>query len=501
MLKRVAGSARSQNAVALAGIIALGLLYNALRRLGDLRLYVVETLAIALAAGALYFIALFLLERTATKKEGADGRGAFWLILAGAVLFRALLVPLVPTLSDDIYRYRWDGRVQVEGWNPYAVSPNDARLAALRDTDWRKMPGRETPSIYPPLAEHAFRITYRALPDPVRFKLPFVLADLAIVFMLAGWVHFTGGRNWTLAVYAWNPLVIVEFAGSGHNDASALACVVAALLLITRWRATPSTLLLTAGALAKVFPAVLLPVALRRAGWPRSVRSWVNAAAAAALAVGAVWRYRDAWAAIFDTLVYYESRWQNYNASLYSLLRWLTSPELAAGVGPGVVAGLAVWAAARKMDSTRAAYLLFGATLMLAPNGYSWYFTWIVPLLVFFPNPAWLLLTILQFLSYHVLIDYQASGTWHFQEKYVWLTYGPFYALLLWQYLWAKPQMNTDGHAQARENKQAGLRRVAVRRPLGRLHQKQLVNLQGRNSSNICRRARKDGGRAWKRAR
>lgn len=439
MLKRIPGSARSQNAVALAGVVALGLLYNALRRLGDLKLYVVETMAIALAAGALYFIALFLLERTATKKEGAEGRAAFWLILAGAVLFRGLLLPLPPTLSDDLYRYRWDGRVQVEGWNPYVVSPNDARLMKLRDAEWRRMPGRETPSMYPPLVQHVFRIAYRTLPGPVRFKLPFALADLAIVFMLAGWVHFTRGRNWTLAVYAWNPLVIVEFAASGHNDALALACVMAALLLITRWRTTPSALLLAAGALLKAFPVVLLPVALRRAGWPQSVRSWVNAAAAAALCIGVAWYYRDAWAVIFDTLAYYESRWRNYNASLYSLLRWLTSPELAAGVGPGVVAGIAVWAAARKMDATRTAYLLFGTILMLAPNGYSWYFTWIVPLLVFFPNPAWMLLTILQFLSYHVLIDYQVSGVWRFQEKYVWLTYGPFYALLLWQ-MWRKEE-------------------------------------------------------------
>jgi len=437
MLKRVARIVRSQSAVALGGVIALGLLYDALRRLEDLKLYVVETIAIALTAGAVYLIALFLLERTATKKEGAEGRGAFWLILAGAVVFRALLVPLAPTLSDDIYRYRWDARVQQAGWNPYTVSPNDARLLALRDAEWRKIPGREIPTIYPPLAQQVFRATYRVLPGPVEFKLPFVLADLAIVLMLAAWVQFSGGRNWMLAIYAWNPLVIVEFAGSGHNDSLALACTVAALLVITRWRGALSTLLLTAGALAKVFPAVLLPVALWRAGWPRTARSWMSAAAAVALAVLVTWRYRAAWATMFETLAYVESRWQNNNASLYAVLAWLSgSTQVAAGVGAGVVAGLALWAAARKLDSARTAYLLLGAILMLAPNGFSWYFTWIVPLLMFFPNPAWLLLTVLQFLSYHVLIDYQATGAWRFRPEMVWLTYGPFYALLLGRFAW-----------------------------------------------------------------
>jgi len=68
---------------------------------------------------------------------------------------------------------------------------------------------------------------------------------------------------------------------------------------------------------------------------------------------------------------------------------------------------------------------------MFAPNTYSWYFTWIVPLLCFFPNPAWLLASILQFLSYKVLIEFQINGIWHFDPYFQWLAYAPFYALLV----------------------------------------------------------------------
>jgi len=46
---------------------------------------------------------------------------------------------------------------------------------------------------------------------------------------------------------------------------------------------------------------------------------------------------------------------------------------------------------------------------------------------------AWLLLTVLQFLSYNVLIDFQATGRWHFDPVLQWLTYGPFFALLIGQ--------------------------------------------------------------------
>ena len=137
-------------------------------------------------------------------------------------------------------------------------------------------------------------------------------------------------------------------------------------------------------------------------------------------------------AVLCSFFAYYQATWQNYNPSLYGVLLWFSGhAEIAAGIGEGIVLGLALWAAARKIDPLRAAFLIVGAILMFAPNGYSWYFTWIVPLLCFFPNPAWLLLTILQFLSYKVLIEYQINGIWHFDPYFQWLTYAPFYALLV----------------------------------------------------------------------
>ena len=421
-------------------LLPLGLLFEALRRLGNLKLYVVETIAIGLAAGLIYLLALYLFEAS------ADVPSAFWLILLGALLFRLTLLPLAPTLSDDIQRYRWEARVQQAGFNPYSFRPDDPRLAPLRDASWNFVPGRDIPSIYPPLSELLWRFAYRFFPGPLAFKLPFLLADLFIVGMLAAWIRFSGGRNFTLAIYAWNPLVVIEFAASGHHDALATAAVVAASLLIIRGRGTLSTLLLAAAALFKLFPIVLFPLWLRRAGWPRSAWGWLNAFAAVALAAVCAWPFRSAWPQLLDSLAYYESRWQHNNASLYALLAWFSgSPEVAAGIGAGVVAGLSIWVAARRLDSARAAFLLFGAILLLSPNAFPWYFTWLLPFLVFFPNPAWLLLTVLQFLSYHVLIDYQASGAWHFQPFYLWLTYGPFYALLLWRSRWPEqPAMSGD---------------------------------------------------------
>jgi len=217
--------------IALVAIVALEAVFAAMARLGDLSIHIPEFMALALGGGILYFIALYALEHT------RDNHAVLWLVLLGALAFRLTLFPQPPSLSTDLHRYRWDGHVQNEGWNPYAVAPTDPRLASLRDPGWYVMPVPEIPTMYPPLAQLVFRATWRLLPGPVGFKLPFLLADLGVAAMLAGWIRSTGGRNYQVAIYAWNPLVVVEFASSGHNDALAIAAVVATLLIIRRFPA------------------------------------------------------------------------------------------------------------------------------------------------------------------------------------------------------------------------------------------------------------------------
>lgn len=138
-------------------------------------------------------------------------------------------------------------------------------------------------------------------------------------------------------------------------------------------------------------------------------------------------------------MVYFSARWQDNNASLFSVLKSFSgSADWASGIGVGIVVALAFWAAARRLEPERAAYLIFGAVLLLSPNAYSWYFTWIIPFLCFFPNPAWLLLTILQFLSYHTLIRYGILGEWRWSPLMISLTYVPFYSWILWQTIQSK---------------------------------------------------------------
>ena len=105
----------------------------------------------ALLQGAVWAVAAVLVAR------GAE-RPSLTLILVTAVLLRlgALAAPVY--LSDDIYRYIWDGRVQAAGINPYRYIPTDTALAPLRDEAVFPNINRNNyaPTIYPPVAQLLF---------------------------------------------------------------------------------------------------------------------------------------------------------------------------------------------------------------------------------------------------------------------------------------------------------------------------------------------------------
>ena len=93
--------------------------------LGDLRTQIPAFWAGVFAAFLCYLIAGYLILRRPC--------GSLLLILGGALIFRLTLLPSTPTLSDDIFRYIWDGRVQLAGINPYLYAPDDPALYHLRD--------------------------------------------------------------------------------------------------------------------------------------------------------------------------------------------------------------------------------------------------------------------------------------------------------------------------------------------------------------------------------
>jgi len=296
----------------------------------------------------------------------------FGLVLAAVGQLLFLLKP--PGADDDIHRYVWDGRVQRLGYNPYIIVPSDPALAELHTAETRTLNHPGLPSPYPPGAQLFFRGVTAIHESVFALKVAFVICDVAIVLVLLDLLRSSRQpTHWVLA-YAWNPLLAVEVAGSGHVDiVGVLLLLISVAALWRNWRAVSGmTLGLAVG--VKFLPIVLVPVYWRRL------------------------RLRDALLAVFafgmlylpflekgripaGSLSTYIQSFR-FNDPVFAMLERLSAPQLVAAVA--VLLGLitALFMRVRSAALSPAAFAWpMAASLLCAPVVYPWYLLWLIPFL------------------------------------------------------------------------------------------------------------------------
>ncbi len=219
----------------------------------------------------IYLIACVWIFRT----RPATGRRR-WLelgvIFAGALLFRALLVPLPPNLSHDSWRYLWDAKITLQGYSPYIYPPNSPQFAGLHNNIlFHNSRYRDVPTLYPPAAQLFYLISQILVPDSLSFlKGIFVAFDLGTCGVLAYLLQRNGQDPRRAILYAWCPLPIIEFALQGHLDT--MPILVMLLTFITnqrsgRWGRVLTGVLIGIATLMKLYPIVLLIAVVRRKDW------------------------------------------------------------------------------------------------------------------------------------------------------------------------------------------------------------------------------------------
>jgi hypothetical protein len=163
----------------------------------------------------------------------------------------------------------WDGRVQAAGINPYRYIPADEHLQSLRDEQiYPKINRRDyAHTMYPPAAEAAYFLTTRISESVNWMKLAIVGFELITIWLLMELLASFGMARQRILIYAWHPLAVWEFAGSGHIDPLAFAFIALALLARRRNWETATGISLGLATLAKLFPIVLFPALYKRWGW------------------------------------------------------------------------------------------------------------------------------------------------------------------------------------------------------------------------------------------
>jgi hypothetical protein len=398
-------------------------------------------LALTLALlGAAFLALLFAAPRLEAARVPLSGA-----ILLGALLLRLPLLPLPPSLSDDLLRYLWDGKVAAAGFNPYALAPAAEKLTPLRDETWRRLPLGEAPTVDPPLSLAAFSIASR-LPFPMLlWKLMATGADLAACRLLLSIARKLGLPPGRTAWYAWNPLVVLEVAGMGHVDALGVTAGVGAVLcLLPPVRRRGAVMLATAGVLAKLVAFAALPMWARQSGRP-----WRFLAAALGLLAVAALPVALATGGVPPGLLLY--RGSGIGGPLFEPLRRLFAAAGTARVVLATGMAVAIGLSLRERDPIAGTGRLFGRLLLCAATVYPWHLLWVLPWAALRRDAAWLGLSALILLSY--LPRFAGVAFWPWVYLGIW---GPFAILCLLAHLRLSPPLPVREGGREREKEPGG---------------------------------------------
>ncbi|PYX24766.1 MAG: hypothetical protein DMG87_02925 [Acidobacteria bacterium] len=300
------------------------------------------------------------------------------LVLAAVWHIEFLRLP--PGADDDIHRYLWDGRLQRLGYNPYIVVPSDPAVKGLHTPETRNLNNPDLPSPYPAGAQLFFRAVTAIQESTFALKVAFVVCEFAIVFVLLDILRCTRQAAHLVLAFAWNPLLAIEVAGSGHIEiVGALLLLVSAAALVRRWRATAAVALGLAIAV-KLLPVVLLPLYWKR------VR--IRDAALAAALVGLLYvPFLSHGRIPIGSLGTYVQTFR-FNGPVFAALDRVAPPQLLAGLAVLVGLVTATWlrSATPEWSPDVFAWDVFvwpmAASLLFAPVVFPWYLLWLLPFLM-----------------------------------------------------------------------------------------------------------------------
>ncbi len=341
--------------------------------------------AVWAVAGGVYLLAVWLVLRPQARRDRT-----IWLVIAVAIGLRAVAIAAPPFLSSDLYRYVWDGRVQLAGINPYRYIPDDAALLGLRDTAIYPHVNRHeyAHTIYPPVAQLVFAALALVSQSATGLRLFMVGCEAVACLCVLRLLRLARLPRERLLIYAWNPLAVWNFAGNGHVDALAIGFCAAALLASVERRPTLAGAMLGAAIGVKLLPAALAPALWRRWDWR------LPATAAAVLAVGYAGYCSVGWR-VFGYLSGYADEESAAGAAeiwllagidrLHRLPRVAVALYLALAAGLLLTLGLIVALRGRRPASAGAdavwtcgaAGLLAGGLMLAISPHYSWYFAWL----------------------------------------------------------------------------------------------------------------------------
>lgn len=368
-------------------------------------------------------------------------------LLILAVLFRILLFGLEPNLSEDYFRFIWDGKILAKGYNPYLYLPKDI----ISDHDIRQIPlihevyagiselSKNNYTCYPPLNQFIFAFSSLICPHSIagQIKVLRVIILLAEAGTLYFGVKILKQLNLNVSnilIYAFNPLVIIELTGNLHFEAVMIFLIVLSLYLLRGKSFFYSALAMATAASIKLIPLMFLPLLYRRLRFKSAIQYYLITGFAFLVLFLPFFSYELVSKFSSSVGLYFQNF--EFNASIYYIIREIG--YYVKGYNIIHVAGLAMGLATfvfvvllsfRKQNNNReGVYLsmLFALTIyyFLATTVHPWYITTILILSCFSKYRYALVWTLSIIVSYELYsIEGNIENLWLILGEYL-LVYG-----------------------------------------------------------------------------
>ncbi len=422
-----------------------GLVLACALHLFDRSLHPIAYASLLLLASLPWFFVSRLLLR-------GDWKPRLRLLLPLAIFLRLIAFVATPNLSDDLNRYVWEGRVQLEGQNPYLVAPKDPRVAKPGDPIWEGVNHKEVPAAYPPITQFFLRGLARLDLGILGTKNAYALVEF--LCLLAGLLLLRrmGLSAALIGIQAFCPLLLVELVAEGHNDSLALLFTILSLAFLGQAdKRSLLRALLVGGFLGLAISSKYLPVLLLPWLFRKDYRIPIFALVVVVLSYLPFYPPSGDWPQLFEGLRNYGVRWRG-NESFF----WLLAEGTKWAQGALSHAGWTHWPVGVELQKAsklpfmflfavgsfvvflvekapaRAFVLVLAILFVLTPTLHPWYLVWVAPFLCLIPVPGLFALLGSAGFAYHMLANWKLHHVW--KESWVWkgVEYTPFYLLLLY---------------------------------------------------------------------
>ena len=339
------------------------------------------------------------------------------------ILIRFSILFSMPNLTDDFYRFIWDGHLTINHINPYAYTPDMVKAQhylgadniVLNDSLYNALNSKPYFTIYPPLSQFLFSVSAHLsggnlLWNQIILKIFIFLFEIGSILLIPKILKQLNLNSNLQLLYTLNPLVILELTGNLHFEGIMIFFLLLAIYFLNKQKLTLSAIAFGFAIGAKLWPIMLMPLLFKRLGFKQTI---IYSVISGVVSIIILFPMLLQYANIFSSLNLYFQQFE-FNASVYYLLRWIINKDenfetftLMRQLLPFVtIIAISVLSYFYQKDKfITALQLAFSIYCLFATTMHPWYITPLIMLSVFSGYRYAILWSLLIYFTYITYID------------------------------------------------------------------------------------------------